>query len=75
MRIRRLKLTLPPRMKGTASQDARMIAQAIAEKLGPEAGQRISLDLQGNGAPGATLAQQIGARIAPKSGSKTGGRG
>lgn len=71
MRIRRLTLTLPPRLAGTAPHDARMIAQAIAEKLGPEASPRIALDLAGNGAPGAALAQQIGARIAPKTGGRS----
>lgn len=33
MRIRRLTLTLPPRMRGTAQQDARRLAEGLARSL------------------------------------------
>lgn len=70
MHIRRLTLTLPARMRGTAERDARLIAQGIAERLGPDAAPNLTLTLQGSGAPGHAVAQQVATRI----GSKTGGQ-
>lgn len=64
MRIRRLSITLPSRFKATAQRDARLIAKRVAEQLGQNTEPRMSLEAQGQGAPGPALAQRLGAQIA-----------
>ena len=69
MHIRRLTIALPPRLKATAHRDARLIAEALAERLGPDSGGAVSVELQGNGHSGPVLAQQVAAKM-PKSGGQ-----
>ncbi len=61
MRIRRIRIALPPRMKGTAAADARLIAETIATALhGSSAGGaplRIAVD--GAGRPARHLTHDL----------------
>ena len=63
MRIRRLTLTLPSRLRPIAERDARLIAQAVAEKLGPDTPSKVELQIDGHGAQGHGLASMVGARL------------
>ncbi len=60
MHIRRITITLPPRLRGRAAEEARRIAQAAAENLGHEAPRRISVEAPG----GADAAGAVGRRLA-----------
>ena len=53
MRIRRITLTMPPRLKTTANADARQIAETVAEAISAhgEASNRLSIEIPGNGRP------------------------
>jgi len=65
MRIRRLRLRLPPRLRATAEHDARLIANAAAEQLAGQGGARPvqQLRLPGDGAPAHALAQRLRALV------------
>lgn len=63
MRIRRMTIRLPARLRGTAEHDARRIAQAVAERMGGDLPQRMSVDVKGQGASGHALAQAVGRRV------------
>ncbi len=71
MRIKRLTLTLPARMKDTAHHDARAIADAVARQVHKNGGQVAAVSLRGHGHTGSVLAQRVGAAL-PKG---TGGHG
>lgn len=60
MHIRRITITLPPRLRGRATEEARRIAQAAAENLGREAPRRITVEASG----GADAAGAVGVRLA-----------
>ncbi len=64
MRIRRIRLVLPARMKPRAGADARLIAEAAAEALANGGAVNGPLIVPGAGRTGAALATEISARIA-----------
>ena len=72
MRIRRLRLRLPPRLRATAQHDARLIANAVAEQLAGQSGAPPvrQLRLSGDGAPAQALAQRVRALVAGPTRSK-----
>lgn len=54
MHIRRITITLPPRCRDRAAQEARRIAQAAAESIGNAAPRRLSVEARaGAGQAGA----------------------
>lgn len=63
MRIRRMTIRLPARLRGTAEQDARRIAQAVAEQLQGDQPKRLSIDVSAQGASGHALAQVVGRSV------------
>ena len=69
VRIRRIRLVLPARMKATAVHDARAIAEAAGEALarGGAAGR---IEVPGRGLTGTVLAGQVG--LAMKAGGRHG---
>lgn len=71
MKIRRITLALPARMKNTAHHDARAIAEAVARALHDNGGQSGPITLQGHGHSSAVLATRAAAAV-PK-GGKHGG--
>ena len=64
MRIRRMTIRLPARLRGTAEQEARHIAQAVTEQFQGDAGKRVRIDVSAPGASGHGLAQAVGRRVA-----------
>ncbi|MEX2520671.1 MAG: hypothetical protein WD969_15210 [Paracoccaceae bacterium] len=80
MRIRRMTITLPPRLRGMAEHQARLIAQQAAERLAAGAPARIDVAVEGRGAAGHGLAEMVGGRLSavggsgPAPGAKLGGR-
>ncbi|MCP5086614.1 MAG: hypothetical protein GY952_07430 [Rhodobacteraceae bacterium] len=73
MRIRRLRIILPPHLKDTAHHDARAIAEAVGQALAGRKGDPgpVTVNLQGQGQAGAVLASQVGAQLAK--GGRNGG--
>ncbi len=69
--IRRLSLTLPASMKGTAEHDARRIAEALGQKLYENGGQTASIHIEGHGQASAQLATR--AAMALPKGGRNGG--
>ncbi|MCB1800550.1 MAG: hypothetical protein KDI82_02570 [Gammaproteobacteria bacterium] len=65
MRIRRMTLRLPARLRGTAEQDARRIAQAVAEQLHGDQPGQLRVEVKTAGASGHGLAQAVGRQVAP----------
>ena len=64
MRIRRLTVRLPARLRGTAEHEARRIAQAVAERLDGEQPKQLRVDVSAPGASGHGLADAVGRRVA-----------
>lgn len=73
IRIRRLRLVLPARLRATAAADARRIAEAVAQAV-HQSGRQASagrtgavelpaIHLQGAGRPAAVLANEAAARV------------
>ncbi|MEM6635160.1 MAG: hypothetical protein AAF667_04645 [Pseudomonadota bacterium] len=61
MIVRRIKISLPARLKQSAAADARMIAEAIAQAThAKQASGHLSLRLPGNGEAGAPIALRAG---------------
>jgi hypothetical protein len=58
-----MTLRLPARLRGTAEHEARRIAQAVAERLGGDLPQRMSVDVKAEGTSGHALAQAVGRRV------------
>ena len=73
MRIKRLTITLPPRMKHTAQHDARAIGEAMAQALYAGGGQVSEVTVPGHGQNGLALAQRVSAAIPKSNGPKTKG--
>lgn len=75
MRIRRIQITLPARLKDSAQHEARAIAGAAAQALWDNGGQAAPVTLAGQGQRGALLAQRVALALprAPKGGSGHGG--
>lgn len=71
MKIRRLTLTLPARMKHTAQYDARAIAEAVGRALHDNPGQAGPITLQGHGQTGTVLATRAASAL--PTGGKHGG--
>ncbi len=71
MKIRRLTLRLPARMKATAHHDARVIAEAVGKALYENGGQASPVQLNGHGQAGSVLATRAAASLAK--GGKHGG--
>jgi acetyl-CoA carboxylase alpha subunit len=67
MRIKRLTITLPNRLRGSAEQQARQIAQAVAEQVDTKTSHQLSVELDGHGASGPALANAVGSRLAATS--------
>jgi hypothetical protein len=63
MKIRRLTLTLPARMKATAHHDARTIAEAVANALHDNGGQTGPVTLPGHGHSSTVLASRAAAAL------------
>lgn len=68
MRIRRLTLTLSPRMRGTAGHDARMIAEALGRALAERGAASGPIILDGLGQSASVLSQRIAQAASPKGG-------
>lgn len=74
MRIRRLQITLPARMKDTAHHDARALAEAVAQATWKTGGIDAPVTLAGQGHSGALLAQRVGLALSKgKGGTGNGG--
>jgi hypothetical protein len=64
VRIRRIRLVLPARMKGTAVHDARVIAEAAGKALAGAPGEAPGrVEVPGRGLTGAVLAGQVGLAV------------
>ena len=67
-RIRRMTITLPPRLRGVAEHEARRIAETAAERIvagAPgEGGQNVTVEIDGHGRRGHALAQAVGGGLA-----------
>ena len=68
MRIRRLTLTLPARMRGTAGYDARAIAEALGRALAERGAAPGPITLDGLGQAAPVLSQRIAQAAGPKGG-------
>lgn len=71
MRIRRMTLVLPARLRGMAEHEARRIAEEAATRIGDSSGGPLRIEVTGNGLTGHALAGAVGRAVA----AKTGGRG
>jgi hypothetical protein len=65
--LRRLRLTLPAAMAGTAEHEARRIAEALAQRLHDNGGHASTVQLDRQGQSGAQLADRVAAAL-PKGG-------
>jgi hypothetical protein len=63
MHIKRLTVTLPSRLRNDADLQARLIAQAIAGRLGEDTPSRLRIELNDNGSSHQSLADAVGARL------------
>jgi len=69
MRIKRLTLRLPARLRHSAHLDARRIAQAIAEQINTESDvSQLTIEVSGDGQQSSELAYQAGQQAAQKTG-------
>jgi hypothetical protein len=64
--IKRINLTLPPRLRHGAEHEARRIAEAAVAGLGDKAPSRIRVELNANGASGHGLAQAVARCVAAR---------
>ena len=70
MRIRRMTLVLPSRLRGMAEHEARRIAEEAAARLATEAGgTNLHFEVSGNGLSGHALSAAVGRAVAGKSGA------
>jgi hypothetical protein len=70
VRIRRIRLVLPARMRATAAHDARAIAEAAGEALTKGRAAPGRIEVPGRGLTGVVLAGQVG--LAVKAGGRHG---
>lgn len=63
-RIRRMTVTLPPRLRGVAEHEARRIADAAAAELTKGAPQKLTVEVEGHGQRGHALASAVGGKLA-----------
>lgn len=61
MRIRRIRLVLPPRMRHGADGEARHVAETVAQALAGHGGvhRPLRIDIQGGGRPARHMANDI----------------
>lgn len=69
MKIKRLRLVLPARMKHTAHHDARLIAERLAERLHQTGSDQREITLSGQGQDAATLGLRVSQSIRGKGGN------
>ena len=76
MRIRRIRLVLPPRLRATARADAHRIAVAAAEALGAHAASAAAapVTVAAAGRPAAALAREVAGRLGTSAGAGRTGR-
>lgn len=67
MRLRKLSLTLPSHLAGTAHHDARAIGEALARELAKGAAPSSQITVTGQ--TGAQIAQNVAAQMPRKGGS------
>jgi len=68
MHIKRLTLTLPSRFRDDADLQARLIAQAIAGRLGKDTPNRLKIEINDNGSSHQSLADAVGTRLSAGTG-------
>lgn len=75
MRISRIRIALPPRLRSSAEFDARAIAEAAAEALHASASADIrhTVTLPGQQRSGDALAQAVGQQLRARSTTRRGG--
>lgn len=66
MHIKRMTLTLPPRLRHVAEHEARRIAEAAVTTMGDKTPSHIRVELNGNGATGHGLAQAVARGLAAR---------
>lgn len=66
MKIKRLRLVLPARMKHTAHHDTRLIAERLAERLHQTGSDQREVTLAGHGQDAATLGLRVSHAIRGK---------
>lgn len=66
MKIKRLRLVLPARMKNTAHHDARLIAEQLSERLHQTGSDQREITLNGRGQNAATLSLRVSQSIRSK---------
>jgi hypothetical protein len=64
--IKRMTLTLPPRLRHVAEHEARRIAETTVARMGDKAPAHIRVELNGNGACGHSLAQAVARGVAAR---------
>jgi len=64
MRIRRMTVVMPARLRHTAAHEARRIAQAAAEQLIDGAPRKMQVDIEGRGQSGHGLAASVARGVA-----------
>lgn len=74
MHIKRLTLTLPSRFRHDADSQARLIAQAIAERLGQDTPSRLRVELNDNGSSHRALADAVGTQFSASTGPNVSGQ-
>lgn len=67
MRIRRMTITLPPRLRPQAGSEARRIAEEAVRHLGNGSPASVRITVDGNGTSGHALAQTVGRGLANRS--------
>ena len=66
MRIKRLRLVLPARMKDTAHHDARQIAERLAERVYQTGSNQREITLSGQGQTAAMLGVRVSQSVRSK---------
>ena len=64
MRIRRMTVVMPARLRHAAAHEARRIAQAAAEQLSHGAPSRMQVEIEGRGRSGHGLAASVARGVA-----------
>ncbi len=69
MKIKRLRITLPARMKATAHHDARLIAERLAERIHQTGSDQRDFTVTGRGQSANTLGLHLAQSVRGKGGS------
>jgi len=71
MRINRMTVVLPARLRGTAEHEARRVAEEACARLSQEtAAGHVRIEVTGNGLSGHALVGAVGRAIAARSGGR-----